>query len=144
MLSTIKTEITRVSLAIASEHSPVTFPNNADIILSWCYSFMYDHNVESTCFYIAKMINELILKENPDLTLIIHLIQQVLDLQFFNANKKRAELGEAEEYDDDTDLPISFKGQNDWFLDKPLNIAKMVSAGLLTFSIPDNSTFVVN
>ena len=41
----------RVSINIVTEDSPPTIPkHNADVIFAWCYSFMYCHEVESSCF----------------------------------------------------------------------------------------------
>ena len=75
MLANIKTTYSRVSLQIVSEDSPVTFPNNADVILAWCFSIMYDHKTECTCFYMGKVINEMIVKENIDLAHVFQLVQ---------------------------------------------------------------------
>ena len=51
----------RVSINVVSENTPPSVPNhNADVIYAWCYSFMYDHETESRCFYIAKSVNAML------------------------------------------------------------------------------------
>ena len=115
----------RVSINVVSKNSPPTWPeHNADIIYSWCFSAMYHHKTGSQCFYYAKTINQILeggKLSDEEVNHVRYLFQKVLDLQFRNANNKLVEK------------------EGDWFKDKPLNMSKLVSNGLLNFQIPPNT-----
>ena len=56
---------------------------------------MYDHDTESKCFYLAKVINQLISDHKDNLEIFYKIIealaQEVFDLQYRNANRKLVE-----------------------------------------------------
>ena len=86
----------RVSINVVSENTPPSVPkHNADVIYAWCYSSMYDHDTESKCFHYAKAINQIISDHKDNLEIfykmIEGLVQEVLNLQFRNANRKLVE-----------------------------------------------------
>ena len=50
----------KVSVNIVSKDSPPTYPQNADIILAWCYSYLYNHETDQKCFYFGKALKLLL------------------------------------------------------------------------------------
>ena len=56
---------------------------------------MYDHETESKCFHLAKVINQIISDNKDNLEIFYNtietLVQQVFNLQYRNANRKLVE-----------------------------------------------------